>query len=438
MVNVGENNKKIGEKYAKKISSDMSQQNKKESDSETEEKDCNQNVASKVEFNPQIHSLENTDEKKNKRFRKRDKVKKIKRKRLEKEQLYNENYNDLLLDNLEKATHTTKSPHLVIGNKWFKKIHKNVIMLKSPKEVEIDSNRRIQYEIDCFGSDIRKTWKENYWILNVSNTPTNTIFILVRLKDIFHIPKVQYHTVLGKRIYKYDVDKDRDYCYVLLAMIHEDKKIRTSPSIIESNDLHLMKYYLRNQIATTTKNYHFNTTGIIYGFGYGPKSNRNEYGHSVCRFANSKSNFLIFFYLNLILMLIDFNLFPILDINKKKITDNDKKRLEIIEEDILRFMESRIVLFNKILPPLHYSISPWINKLHVHVDAFPERETKDRKFADSGFITYNLCLNAQTEVKHTECDASYTIIAVPKQLTKEKWEKKKILLNLNLISTMTA
>ena len=101
-------------------------------------------------------------------------------------------------------------------------------------------------------------------------------------------------------------------------------------------------------------------------------------------------------------------------------------------------MESRIVLFNKILPPLRYSISPWINKLHVHVDVFPERETKDRKFADSGFITYNLCLNAQTEVKHTECDASYTIIAVPNQIMKEKWEKKKILLDLNLISTITA
>ena len=133
MVNVGENKKKIGEKYAEKISSDMSQQNEKESDSEKEKKECNENVASKVEYNPQTHSLEIIDEKKNKRLRKRDKVKKIKRKRLEKEQLYNENYNDLLLDNLDKATHTTKSPHLVIGNKWFKKIQKNDIMLKLPK-----------------------------------------------------------------------------------------------------------------------------------------------------------------------------------------------------------------------------------------------------------------------------------------------------------------
>ena len=51
-------------------------------------------------------------------------TKKIKRKRIEKEQIYVQSYNDLLLDNLEKETHTTKSPHLVIGYKWFKKIQK--------------------------------------------------------------------------------------------------------------------------------------------------------------------------------------------------------------------------------------------------------------------------------------------------------------------------
>ena len=43
-----------------------------------------------------------------------------------------------------------------------------------------------------------------------------------------------------------------------------------------------------NQIAMKRGNYHFDTTGTIYGFGYGPKSNCNEFGLSVCKFANSK------------------------------------------------------------------------------------------------------------------------------------------------------
>ena len=52
-----------------------------------------------------------------------------------------------------------------------------------------------------------------------------------------------------------------------------------------------MKRFFVNQIAIETGNYHFNTTGTIYGLEYEPKSNRNEYVHSVCKYANRKLNF---------------------------------------------------------------------------------------------------------------------------------------------------
>ena len=49
--------------------------------------------------------------------------------------------------------------------------------------------------------------------------------------------------------------------------------------------------------------------------------------------------------------------------------------------------------------------------------------------------TSNLCLNAQTAVKHTECDASYTIISVPVQLEKKvnlrRKNQGKFELNIN-------
>jgi len=88
-------------------------------------------------------------------------------------------------------------------------------------------------------------------------------------------------------------------------------------------------------------------------------------------------------------------------------------------------MESRIDILNKKFPPLKKSISPWVDKLHVHLDIYPEKDFGDKKLADSGFITFNLCLNAQTSEKHTECDASYTIIAVPNQPNKPISAKKK-------------
>ena len=276
-----EKTQNIGERYAQKKENNEQNFTNLETTSNT--------VAEKVEYNPKIHSVETkTNEEKIDRYRKRDKQKKMKRKRLEKENLYLENYNDLLLDHLSKEVHTTESPHLVFNYKWFKKIKHNVIMFKNPTEVMIDSKRRIHYEIDYFGKNVDYTQKGNTWILNVSNTKTNSMYLLVRLKDIIHIPKVQYHTAFGKMISKYDIDKDRGQCFVLLAMIHLDKKTQKSKLFFEEKDMKLMKRYLRNQITTTSKNYHFNTTGTIYGFGYGPKSNKNEYGHSICRFANSK------------------------------------------------------------------------------------------------------------------------------------------------------
>ena len=50
-------------------------------------------------------------------------------------------------------------------------------------------------------------------------------------------------------------------------------------------------------------------------------------------------------------------------------------------------------------------------------------------------MNYNLCLNAQTEHKHTECDASYIVISVPSQLgkviSKQKTNKGRFEFNLN-------
>ena len=88
-------------------------------------------------------------------------------------------------------------------------------------------------------------------------------------------------------------------------------------------------------------------------------------------------------------------------------------------------MESQVDILNRRFPPLKKSISPWVDKLQVHLDIYPEKDLGDKKVVDSGFITFNFCLNAQTDEKHTECDSSYSIIAVPNQPTKPISAKKK-------------
>ena len=88
-------------------------------------------------------------------------------------------------------------------------------------------------------------------------------------------------------------------------------------------------------------------------------------------------------------------------------------------------MEGSINGINRKFCPLRKTISPFVDKLHVHLDVFPETESKNRKIANLGFINYNLCFNAQTAEKHTESDASYTIISVPTQLPKKNFSRRK-------------
>ena len=69
--------------------------------------------------------------------------------------------------------------------------------------------------------------------------------------------------------------------------------------------------------------------------------------------------------------------------------------------------------------PLKKHFSIIVDKLQAHLDVFPEMDKDHHKLADSGFISYNSCLNAQMEEKHTECDDLYTIISVLNQLPRK-------------------
>ena len=363
------------------------------------------NQSPKIPFNAAIHAIksENIYKTKN-RFRKREKQKKEKRKIVEREVDYLQDYNDLLLDNLLKEYYTTKSPHLIISRKWFFKIKNHSIMLKKCHGCLEGDNRHVYYEIDEIGSKIRYVKKENDYVLNPSTTSRNTIFIVVRLADLRLIKKIQLHMQFGHMIQKYDLKVDKDRSYVMLSIIQVDKEMHKTDPLIFEGDLPIMKRFYINQVALKKGNYHYNTTGTIIGMGYGPKSNRNEFGHSVCKFANSKlSNFIIE---DWCLILINSFLFRFKypDIEKKKITTYETNRLNVIEDNIRCFTESSIDGLTKHFAPLRKSISPLVDKLQVHLDLFPEKKKGECKITEQGFMNYNLCLNAQTSKKHTECD----------------------------------
>ena len=46
---------------------------------------------------------------------------------------------------------------------------------------------------------------------------------------------------------------------------------------------------------------------------------------------------------------------------------------------------------------------------------FEKEDETQIKLSRNGVLNAHLCLNAETRLKHTECDSSYTIICVPPQ-----------------------
>ena len=245
--------------------------------------------AEKAQFNPAIHLIEKEHMlMSKKRVQKFDKQKKKKRKCHEKEKNYNRDYEDLMLNYLLKENHTTKSPHLLISRRWFHHIKKNTVILKSVREQVNGRKRVVYYEIEDIGQNIKYIKKGNRMTLNPSTTYQNTIFIIVRLRDLDKISKLQFHTEMGRMVQHLDVNFNKEQCYVLLSIIRLNKDINKTTPFISNDDLDLMNRFFINQVSAKKGNYHFNMTGTIYGLGYGPKYNKNKYGHSIDKFANRK------------------------------------------------------------------------------------------------------------------------------------------------------
>ena len=90
-----------------------------------------------------------------------------------------------------------------------------------------------------------------------------------------------------------------------------------------------------------------------------------------------------------------------------------------MEETCYKTMEMAIDHVNRKFTPMMKTLSPNIASVQMHLDVFDERNRNDTKLATNGILNYNLCLNAETEQAHTECDSSYTIICVPNQIERK-------------------
>ena len=71
------------------------------------------------------------------------------------------------------------------------------------------------------------------------------------------------------------VNPDR-HGYVLLAFIRVLKKWKNEKILLNKEPLEIANKFFINQIQQKQGNYHYGTSGTIFGLGYGPKFYRNN------------------------------------------------------------------------------------------------------------------------------------------------------------------
>lgn len=147
--------------------------------------------------------------------------------------------------------------------------------------------------------------------------------------------------------------------------------------------------YSKNNILASSKSKHFNSTGQYYSFGN--KGNFGMIGTSSVGIYCSKSY--------------------------KNIKSNEKAKKYAKEMEDIAGNEVKVAVKNIgcIIPNVHKLISPVVDVAYDMQDSHGSVNLTNVNTSSSGLWQSKVCINASTEKWHTENDASYTLVSVPKQ-----------------------
>ena len=261
-------------------------------------------------------------------------------------------------------------------------IEKSTVFLKNADvKNEGTLHRTIDYEISRIGSDVKIDVRgpNKYMNIRIDECAQNRIFIMVPVKSVYNLPGVVLFNEDGKLVSPQSAMSLKK-AYVLLAIAEKLQPAKEFGISVSKKEVDLCNKFWYNQIKTDGT-FHFGTTGKIFSLGFGPKYYiDNNTNLSIGEFAEKKRNY-------------------------ATAQVDDKEQLKSKMFEFLHLSVNHIFgTFNRI----QHTISPHISKLQYHFDLFDKEKKK-------GILNVHMCHNAQTKMKHTECDASYTIISVPEQ-----------------------
>ena len=96
--------------------------------------------------------------------------------------------------------------------------------------------------------------------------------------------------------------------------------------------------------------------------------------------------------------------------------DEDENNLEVLEQKVYSILHCSLNLIHTRFIAFRNKHSPKVAVVQSNMNIHEPATKEEREVERMGYLSCHLCLNAQTEEQHTEPDASYTIIAVPKKI----------------------
>ena len=377
----------IGETDKKKLATikNSTEDESISTNSHSSKEDENLNKKPSVDEMKNIIELEKKFNKR-KRCQKHDKRRSIKRKSLIKYQHDCTGYDSFMNSNIVKEKNHKESPHIVI-RRSLRFIKRNAIILKNVKVANENTlERTVSYEISKIGQNIEIHSKNpKYLNVKLDQCVDRRVFILVPLKSVYLLPNLVFLDEDNVRMTDEQLLVYKK-TYVLVGMVDKSPNSETFGDFIGTPDIDFARKVFVNQIKADGS-FHFDTSGEIFSFGFGPK-----------------------YYINN-----NMSIGPFVE-KKRKLNESENEMKKDLKKKIYYFLHYCIGCVFSTFDNFEKSLSPNVSKLQHHFDLHPESDTKELELQKSGILNAHLCLNAQTKLQHTECDSSYTVISVPRQV----------------------
>ena len=148
---------------------------------------------------------------------------------------------------------------------------------------------------------------------------------------------------------------------------------------------------------------------------------RNLRKVSNCLTANLRINIYSFKSLNVIAISL-LNSEP----THKKASEMHITEVQKLEEKIYNLLYSSLLMINNRFTPFRNKYSPKVAIIQSNVDYHPGNSQLEDAVETKGYLNCHLCFNAQTQMYHTEPDASYTVIAVPNEIPPIGYNGKRV------------